>query len=120
MPQFISERDSVGMDLVVAVRQASTAPRSVSAGEQICIKYSSHFIISFIARSSKYSKVSQKSGVLNKEERLKERNRKRINMISDVNLTEETKRMEISDRTSQPVLWQWGPEPACAVLEGST
>lgn len=76
-------------------------------------------MISFLVRSSKYSKVSQKSGVLNKEEKLKERNRKKINMISDVNLTKETKRMEISDRRSYLVLWQWGSEPACAVLEGS-
>lgn len=56
------------MDLVVAVRQESTAPKSVSAGEQVCVKCSSHFIINFVARSSKYSKVSQKSVVLNKED----------------------------------------------------
>lgn len=77
LAQFTSERDSVGMDLVVAVRQASRASENLSAGEQICVKCSSHFIISFVARSSKYSKVSQTSVVLNKEERLNERNRKK-------------------------------------------
>lgn len=77
LPQFISERDSVGMDLGVAVRQASTDPKNVSAGEQVCVKCSHHFIISSIPRSSKYSKVSQKSVVSNKEERLKKRNREK-------------------------------------------
>lgn len=37
--QLISERDSVGMDIVVAVRQANVAHRdSLRAWEQICVK----------------------------------------------------------------------------------
>lgn len=37
--QLISERDWVGMDIVVAVRQASVAPcDSLRAWEQICVK----------------------------------------------------------------------------------
>lgn len=77
-------------------------PQECLSRGKISVKFSSHFIISFIARSSIYPKVSQKSVVLDKEEMLNRK--KKINTISDINLAKEKGWIFLAEEAS--LLWQ--------------
>lgn len=66
----------------------------------------SSFTVSSTTDFWDYRSGCQKSVVLNKEERLEKWNRKNKLDLNGVNLSQETKRTELSKRRSQPTLWE--------------
>jgi len=119
--QIMSERDSVGMDIAVPGRQANVAPRdSLRAWEQICAKRMFEPFHNQI--HNQVLEILQglpELSCLEQGRKVEEMEQKKTPLdLNDIKVSQETKRMKTSKRSSPPVSWQWS-KASCAMLERS-